>query len=380
MTQLASQKKPWENPTVVFIFLFILGIWISFFTPFAPAVDLEAYWMTGYNLAHGNPLYAVGDRPGISIQKYSPWMSILFLPIGFFKFETSKWIWTFVQIASYAVIFKWCFTQKYKPWVIALTFICFWGNFAIASVDGYVSPLFLALLLLCVERLKTKKDTIATVLITFLYSARIFQVISLIGLPKKSINKKNILVTAGVFIALTLALTGYSKSGIPFMIIKEWIDNANTTPFFATEFRNYGFPAAELRILGITPNDFKLSLILSAVMTLPALALYPLYTKRFSDLERFMTALGLSLMVSPMTWKSTYVLSFPLALMAFDSAVRSKNRRIIILALASIVLTGFMTSTVFGSFGAFFEKISGKSIGVLGSIIAIYQLRKRTTA
>lgn len=372
-----GKTKAWENPTVVFFFLLALGIWISFFTPFAPAVDLEAYWMTGYNLAHGNPLYAVGDRPGISIQKYSPWMSILFLPIGFFQFETSKWIWTFIQIASYILIFKWCFSQKFKPWVIALTFVCFWGNFAIASVDGYVSPLYLALLLFCVDRLKTKKDTFATVLITFLYSARIFQVISLIGLPKKSINKKNIFITALVFIALTLALTGYSKSGVPFMIVKEWIDNANTTPMFATEFRNYGFPAAILRILGIEPNDFKLSLIFSAVMTLPAVLFFPFYTKRFSDLERFMTALGLSLIVSPMTWKSTYVLAFPLCLMAFDSALLSKNKRLIALAFISIVLTGFMTSTVFGfGIGAFFEKISCKSIGVLGSILTIYYLRK----
>lgn len=373
-----TNKKPWENPTVVFIFLFILGIWISFFTPFAPAVDLVAYWTTGYNLAHGQPLYQVNG--GISIQKYSPWMSVLFLPIGFFQFETTKWIWTFIQIASYAVIFRWCFKQKYTPWVIALTFICFWGNFAIASVDGYVSPLYLALLLLCVERLKTKRDTLATVGIAFLYSARIFQAIALIGLPKKSINKKNILVTSGVFIALTLALTGYSKSGVPFMIVKEWIDNANTTPFFATEFRNYGFPAAVLRVLNITPQDFKLSLILSGLMTLPAVGFFPIYTKRFSDLEKFMVALGLSLIVSPMTWKSTYVIAFPLALMAFDSAVGSKNKRIIALALVSIVLTGFMTGTVFGNFGAFFEKLSSKSIGVLGSIITVYQLRKKQAA
>lgn len=370
-----------KDSLLIYSLLFACVIWISFFTPFSPAVDLEAYWMTGYNLAHGHALYAVGDRPGISIQKYSPWMSLLFLPIGFFEFQTSKWIWAGFQIISYATILRWCFKRAYKVELVALTFFSYWGIFAIASADGYVSPIYLALLLWAFDHLKTKKESIAVILITFLYSARIFQVLSLIGLPKKNITRKNIVRTGIVFIVLTLLLTVYSKSGIPFMIVKEWIDNANTTPMFATEFRNYGFPAGVLRILKVEPVNFVPSLVLSALFTIPALFYFPKYTKRFSDLERFMTALGVSLMVSPMTWKSTYLFAFPLSLMALDSAWRAKDKKLIGIAILSTAMVGFVTSNVFGTtVGSFFEMISCKSFGVLGSIVVIWILRKKQPA
>ncbi|HLE01268.1 MAG TPA: glycosyltransferase 87 family protein [Bdellovibrionota bacterium] len=313
--------------------------------------DFEVYWNAAVSLISGVSPYnssqgLMSANPGF-VFKYPPWVLPFFAPFAFLSWSAAKAVWALGEIVAllYAVVWT---ARKGSLSAALLGFGMFWwiwiGHFA----SGQVTLLILAAALF----LGSSKKSL--VLLGLIFSSKVFSLVTLLGFGRRVFNARVILgfiIAASLLTGIVvLAIPGHSVSAL----VREWILAAGSggAELGAEVVRgpaNHGFTAFFLRLFDADPRSSEYDLM--AFMVLSALLgfLWNRFSGFLSFEERWSGWLALGVLVHPLAWHHSFVLVYPLCVLAIAKAVEANTPRYFVSALVGTAMIGLFIPELFGS-------------------------------
>ncbi len=159
-------------------------------------------------------------------------------------------------------------------------------------------------------------------------------------------------------------------------VFSDWFASAANTGQALGEsasrsWRNQSLSAAFLRLIQYTEKNVLLDLGLFIFLGSIIGYAWQRLSKNLNPMERWAGWIALGVVVHPLSWFHSFVLTFPLSALSLDRAITTKNRYSIGLSLLGIICICFVTYHSLGNIGNFAQIISIKSIGVLLTAAAI---------
>jgi hypothetical protein len=320
------------------------------------SMDFTVYWKAAQTWVSGNSpyLYTAAERGFVF--KYPPWILPLFLPLGFLSFNASKLVWGGVELAC----LYYCVYRLYQLGVSAraaiLTAFLFWWIWLAHFFAGQFTILLVACALWAVP---DRASPSRLAVLASVFTSKVFSVVSLVGIWKKLLNPKVLMIGAGIFLGLNLMVFAILRGSVsPFALYHQWMQAAGSggTELGIVVIRgqmNHGFTAGILRAFRVDPKmtwiDQLVALGLAGVFS----ALWFHFSKHLSELESWVGWLGVGLIVHPLAWHHSFVLAYPLCAVALDRALdramKSRERGALILSLLGICCIGIFIPNVIGT-------------------------------
>ncbi|MBL7714575.1 MAG: DUF2029 domain-containing protein [Bdellovibrionales bacterium] len=334
--------------------------------------DFNVFHQAALTVLVGQDPYLPGLESGW-VFKYPPWTLPIFVPFGLFSNGVAKLLWGLIQVGLIAYSYRWV-QSHLKSWRVGFWVLAsFWFLFAYHALSGQIMLLILAGCLYFFEltRIRALPSDLGNL---FLLSFKIFPVLSWAGLRSQMPwDRRNVKAGIIAFVLFMFLCVIFSmiclKTADPLPLLKSWVHAAGSS---ATQlsaettrgWRNQGLPALLGRLLedrgGARSWDIPLTLILYILLGQA--------WRKVSASEkapvRWAGWLGLAAAIHPLSWFHSFVLVFPIAAIAVDHAVHSKNRKRIAVAVFGVFCVTLFTKAL-GPVGVFAELVSVKAWGTL---------------
>lgn len=357
---------------------FCAGCVRLFRTALGNSEDFAVYWKAVRTWLAGQNPYAYGPENMGFVFKYPPWLLAPFAPIGWMGFESAKLFWAFVQLVCILYAVYWLIEQGVERRFAIVTLLLFWWIWLAHFAAGQVTLLMMALGLFCFSR-----NAFAS--LAFVYSAKIFSVISLVGLRGRIKNwakPATYLVTA--ILVSHLVLWIFLRNMTLFELYRAWVRAAASGGSELGEIivrgqGNHGFTAGILRWLPISATGVKWDISVFVVLSIFFGWLWTRASRFLTPAQSWTGWLALGVIVHPLAWHHSFVMAFPLCAFALNEAMSSRrpDKKInIALALLGTCCIGILIPQVIGkTLVRPIELVSVKSWGVCLAGLALYRAR-----
>lgn len=365
---------------------FVYLVW----TAFRWSGDFMVYYRTAKFWWQGEPIYSVA-RDGIGAYKYPPWILPLFLPFAALPESLAKLAWALLSVGGVLWIFR---SLKKRLWSRSSEILligCFLVTFNIwfrHFLDGQIPILVAALFLGFFEDRTLRRSSWKSTLLVWAGSTKIF---TLLPLPlvmdwRSPRAWRNGAIAAASCLALGAGM-GLRSGQSLLDLIQAWalaLRQGNEVFGWDAVYGrvNQGLPGFLVRLLNVRSMNGQIDALFFMLTAVPlGSAWWAASRKR--GLHPFETGCGwlaLVPVVLPLSWWHGFALAFPLAVLAVDRALASKQARLVGLAVLALLALGAASQSTLGStVGSTLEWISIKSWGVVLAGISVAMAAGKTT-
>ncbi len=331
--------------------------------------DFEVFYRAGFNIIHSERLYSIA-RDGAMVFKYPPFIAVFFVPLAFFSLAVAKMIWGVTQVVSLFYVVRWLKKNGVSIRSILICTAAFWGIWAVHALDGQVTLVWMAALVL-IWRFRPFVIVLSTL-----------KVFTVALLPALDLRPSRKLFGRTLFILLVLTYPAYLAQGSESLIdlAKDWYLSATSgDQAFGIEKTlgrdNQGLPAMVMRLVLMLGLEMSLLGTLSNLIALGLMFfLGYLWHRRSRDFPptpqgeafRLMGYFALIPVVLPLSWFHGFVLAFPFAALVGGWAMeRDSSKWTKICAVLGLIFITVVTRKTLGPLGAIAENFSIKALGVL---------------
>lgn len=367
---------PWVLVGVAVLYLFLRSVHDS--------GDFRVFWKSYQFWFGGQELYSV-ERDGIGAFKYPPWSSLFFVQWSFLSWEVARFLWAMINaflLAFFLKSIRASLQFERKDWLIPLALLLSGGIWVRQFVDGQIQILVLASLWFF--GLASRLSFGVSLGLLYFPSLKLVSAYPIVAKLFESERKKTWLYLGlgmlGFALLGAVVLTGSYRIQDWIQIYQDWWGAATSTqaafgPEYTYGRMNQGFPALLVRLVEVRTSFSNLDLAASGVLILFfGIWAFRTFKTPWSKEESWAAWIALVPIVHPLSWWHTFVLAFPLQVLALDRAFVTKNFRIIGVAMLALGMTGFFTENSLGPFGAWLDFISVKSWGVVLSILVLQKM------
>ncbi|MDR3605826.1 MAG: glycosyltransferase family 87 protein [Oligoflexia bacterium] len=358
----------------------------------ADSMDFNVYWKAAQQWAgHGVSPYLYGAADRGFVFKYPPWILPLFFPFGWMSETASRAAWAGVELLclGYSVwkLIRFGVDRR----VAAGVAFAFWWIWLAHFYAGQFTIVLLAVALWAIP-VGRPASAFNLSALGVIFTTKVFSLISMIGLLPKLLRPKTI--ATGVLLVAALnfwVMAWFRLHGNDIGIVelyRQWMQAAGSGgqelgDIVVRGQMNHGFTAGILRALGISAKDTRfdpwIALGLGAIFSV--IWWRVCQVRRLSLIESWVGWLGIGLIVHPLAWHHSFVLAYPVCVVALDRAIVSKNGKIIALAALGICCIGIFIPNVIGpDLVKPLELVSVKSWGVCFSAAALAWTKKTPAA
>ena len=376
------------------------------------ASDFEVYWHAVRAWTTGLPPYAQYSTcyAGL-VFKYPPWILPLFLPLVFLSLPAAKWVWTLLQVLAIGYTIYWARRQVARTWVALLVALMFWWMWLAHTEFGQIMVFLLALgvgikpsqavtnpprknqnkshkkspqelpkELIDLPRKQSWSNQSQWAFLSFLFTAKIFSVVSLLGAWRNISQRRVVLIGLGYLVLAHLVLIVTSPGLPPNWLVdlyRAWMDAAFSggEQLGATIVRgqqNHGFVAVFLRIFDVNATLVHFDIFVALALALGLSGLWHYFSRSLSFQERWVGWLALGVIVHPLAWHHSFVMAYPLCVLSLDRAIQTKQKSLIALAFFGAACITLLIPQVIGTEMVVpLEYVANKSWGVVFSAVAL---------
>lgn len=303
--------------------------------------DFPVFYRAAANLLNLEPVYALMRDQGSSF-KYPPWIAPFFVPLLPFGESAANAVWRvfLVVCAGYSAL--WCARAARDRMSSVITVVLFYGIFHFNVLSGQIQLPLLALSLLAWNRLD-RDPGLSVLALTLAFSAKVFNVFSFLGIPRRVFSWRRFAFTAGVCFALSLpVLAGFGWN--PFEALRAFLETASSRTVNLSGGRD-GFASFFVFIAGAGSPRAEWLAFAGSLFCVGAYLLW--LKRRIGDPRRFYAvALAFGAAIHPLAFSYSYVWAFPLNVMAVD---RFRTRARGGVADAALLACGIFLLHVYGS-------------------------------
>ncbi|HAR41135.1 MAG TPA: hypothetical protein DCS07_00625 [Bdellovibrionales bacterium] len=353
-------------------------------------LDFGVYWKATHTWAfeHLSPYLFDPSDQGF-VFKYPPWILPLFYPFGWVSLETGKILWGLLELASLAAASLWLFRAGIRLRILLLVNILFWWIWLGHFYFGQLTLLLLASALWAVPPKGETFKTIRLAALAALFSAKIFSLVSLLGFGERVFRLRFIAATLGwiaglsAVTALLFLLHGVDVS--PWTLLLQWVHSASSGGAelgndIVRGQMNHGFTAGILRWLEVPATVVWADFVVFGILFAGFGSLWGFFSKKLRFQERWAGWLALGVIVHPLAWHHSFVLTFPLCAFALDKSLSSGSRGLIILSALGTCCIGILIPNIFGlTLITPLELLSVKSWGVCLCALALLRAEQVAT-
>jgi hypothetical protein len=359
------------------------------------SMDFAVYWRAGQSWAGRGVspyLYSVADQGFVF--KYPPWILPVFFPLGFIPENASRLLWSAVELLCLGYSIRKLIRLGIDVRVALVVTAMFWWVWLAHFYAGQFTLLLLAAALWVAPPpvLGRAEDPSPgkLAILAAAFSAKVFSMITLLGLARAYSRWRVVAAGLALFVGLHLAVFAVfwahgTHIGL-FELYHQWLQAADSGgqelgDRFIRGQMNHGFTAGLLRAFHVdvreTSVDHRVALGLGVFFS----ALWWRLSRPLDALECWVGWLALGVIIHPLAWHSSFVLTFPLCAVSLDRAIRSKDRRWIFLSLLGICLIDILIPNVIGPDAVKpLELLSEKSWGVCCAAAALLCTRASARA
>jgi hypothetical protein len=386
----------------------ILGLKIPVFIPFAiialglisrlfykaslDSGDFLVYWRASHAWIFGTAFpWGVIDPtiPGF-VFKYPPWILPIFTPFGWMQASIAQYAWALLEL--WALIYAIYKTISFgvRPAVAYFCALCMWWIWQEQFWSGQITILMMAVALWIAPM--GKERTLPKVFVAYVYTAKIFSVVTLLGIWRELFRPKALLIGAlfailpTVLVVLVLRSHGFTDSAShPIGVIelfRQFMASANSGGVSLGEnvIRgpiNHGFTAAILRSFKINSAQSTYDMIVPIILTAILGPIWAHYSKPLDSIAQWLGWIALGAVIHPLAWDHTFVLVYPFCSLALDRAIRARRTSLIVWAFLGLACVGLVVPNVIGTeLVKPFDFIGAKSWGILMSAAALIFAQK----
>jgi len=277
--------------------------------------DFTVFYRTAEHLWNGEPVYSFARDLGNSY-KYPPWITPLFLPMVALSENTASILWRLIQTASALYVVYWCAARtRYKMAAITAA-VVFYGIFMMNILAGQIQ-LFLLALSLGSYSVISKKPTLGFFGLWTGFSAKIFNLFSLFGLPEGSIRRKSVIKTAIICVLLSLpVLHGFKYDVIA--ALRAFVETTNSRTGNVLGATN-GFPQFWIFLFDLNVfNAIEAWLAFGLSLISVSYLFYFLIQKIENPIHVYAIALAMGAVIHPLAFGYTFAWTYPLAVFAIE--------------------------------------------------------------
>ncbi len=334
--------------------------------------DFGTFWTAGRHYITGQPLYSViGEAHPY---KYPPWTTLLTVPFALFPLEIAGVLWRLCIVASLGLILVRT-ARVVGTWTAVLAFIPFWGFWNLNLLAGQANLIWMLIAWVGYDLLK-RNSSLGLVLMTTVLSGKLFQVFSLIAVPRAHWRGRSMGAVVLVLAASCLPAIWAYDSPMLLNFVQAYREAAAGggaalggggygLPSFFTDLFSISRANSGARVLFFVPCAIFAAWVFRGVKRAGQ--------GRDGATEGFLATLALGAAIHPMAFAYTFVFCYPFAAAAIARSFggsRILDRAIAPLGLFMIVACN---EKVLGPAGVFLESHQVKAFGVF--VMALGYLR-----
>lgn len=382
----ACSSVPAYLPAILFLGIGFVLLFRLFRLSVHSASGFEVYWYAIHAWLAGQSPYAQYSPvyQGL-VFKYPPWILPLFLPFAWISLEVSKWIWTLAQFLCIFYSMAWLRAKGLNLGLICLVSLMFWWIWLAHTHFGQVMVFLMAFALWTqVETKVPFKSESKLAVLTFLFTTKIFSLVSLLGVLKSLLKVRvvlyGLLLILGSHLLLLLVYPHASLQEAPALLAnlyREWVHAASSGGVeLGAEIvrgqQNHGFVAAILRKFDADATHVNLDVLVAGALALGFSFLWAHFSRDLRSEEKWSGWLTIGVIAHPLAWHHSFTLVFPLCAFSLQRAVQSRRRGLIFLSVFGIACIGLLIPQVIGVDAVVpLENWGNKSWGTLASAIAL---------
>ena len=297
---------------VAFVALFVLLTVNSFLSK---NWDFQVFYRSAQHLIHLEPVYSFARDQEMSF-KYPPWIAPLFLPLSLFSETVANGIWRLILVFCAAYSVRWSFRFTRSKMSALITAVLFYGVFLINILSGQIQCILLAASLYAFDGMvKSPKKNFS--ILFFALSAKVFNLFSLLGLPRVHHSRRVWWFTGAVCFFLSIpVLLGFG--GNPIKAFFAFVETAGSQTGNLMGGRG-GLPSLFMFLTrSAWGNGFAewISFIVSFFLG----GLYLRWIKKRVRNERvfFSIALALGAAIHPLAFSYSFAWAFPMTVFVVD--------------------------------------------------------------
>ena len=326
--------------------------------------DFPVYHRTALHLLQGDPIYDLARDQEASF-KYPPWIAPFFLPLSWFSLKVAAPIWQLFQVACAGMIFLWTRRHSRHPLTVPLSAVLYYGIFHVNILSGQVQLPLLALALLGYSRIQHSPFT-GFSLLFFSLSTKIFNLFSLIGLPRGTLRIPSILGTMTLAGILGIpALMGFAEGGV-FSALKAYVEVA-TSKTGNLRGAHQGLPGFFEWLSEIAHFPIPGWVAFGSSLMIAFFLFLRLKRKIRAQSQIFAVALALGAAIHPLAFSYSFTWTYPLGAFAVEHAFLSgtKSLGLRILATLGLFFLLVMQSGLISDRGILMPNFGTRAIGTL---------------
>lgn len=371
-------------------FLILAGIIRLFRAAEIDSQDFHVYWKTALAWFKGDFPYQILPSDHGFVFKYPPWLIPVFAPLGWLGFEFSKGVWAMLELLAIGYSCQWLRKQGLRQGTTLAMVALFWYLWLAHLFAGQVTIFLLITALWAFSSPPGRGRDIKYSLLGVLFTAKVFSTYSLAGCWRNLARWRVIQWGVAFFVLMNIVLLlkiTHDSSGSPLWhswleLYSGWIRAAGSggSELGAEVVRgtgNHGFVAAILRWVDPAAQNLRLDLATSLGLALALGWLWNRLSRTLPPAQAWTGWLAYGVIVHPLAWHHSFVLTFPFCAFALEEALGSKKKSNLALVLLGIALIGLMVPQVVGkTIVKPFELLGNKSWGVVLCAIALLRSRK----
>jgi hypothetical protein len=345
--------------------------------------DFEVYWKASKACFNGLSPYLIKPEDNGFVFKYPPWILPLFFPFGLLTLPQADFAWSSLELLAVFLsvwqVARRCASPRAALWSALL----FWWIWLAHFAAGQFTLVLLAAGLL----LGRSEAALAT--LGFLFSSKIFSLISLFPFWRTALKVKMWAVLLALLVASQLIVLGvYGKTATrgafdqTASLFHDWkaASSSGGSQLGHDVVRgqgNHGFTAGVLRWLEVDEKAFLGDVLVFCILALGFGFGWTRVSRSFEPFEKWVGWLALGVIVHPLAWHHSFVMCYPLCAIALDRALRARRKSTIFLALLGIVCIGIFVPQAIGkTLVKPLELVSVKSWGVVLSAWALWRAKQ----
>ena len=343
----------------------------------ADSGDFLVYWRAAraWLSGSGSP-YGLLDPSAVGFTfKYPPWILPLFVPFGLLPFSVAKWMWAILELLCLIYSMKRLAESGARIAVIFFVALCFWWIWQDHFWSGQLTIVMLAATLWITP--SEHEWPLADALTAWLLSSKFYTLVTLLGKWRSFLRAKTLVLLTLLVLAPTTLVWGLMWTRDPahaFSLADLFREFAHSASSGGIEMGvntirsgiNHSFTAAILRVFGISSEkqvyDSVVPIVLAGVLG----AFWSRISRGMDRVQAWSGWIALGAVIHPLAWDHSFVMAYPICVLALESALRSKRRLWIGVAIAGVACIGLIVPYIFGSeFVKPFDFVSTKSWGVV---------------
>jgi hypothetical protein len=324
------------------------------------SLDLHVYWTAVQYWVSGiSPYHYTASDSGF-VFKYPPWILPLLWPMSFLSFRATAILWLGLEFLCVGYGFSWLLKHKARLGPVILVTAAFWwiwmGHF---SSGQFTLPLMAAGLGLSSAGGSSRRtrSTPSIAFMAIIQSAKVYTLACFLGEPrmKRATFWFSLLGMVALSLSILYWVSPLHQAPLPYLvsIFQDWklAAGSGATELGESVVRgqgNHGFPALILRHLDPHGQRLNLDLLVAALLVAILGAAWKIFSKPISPSRRWVGWLALTVVVHPLAWHHSFVMTYPLCALALSDALDRKNKFAVVLAFFGLCCITLFIPQVIG--------------------------------